>query len=437
MRNLRQVVNLSRPSLETSIGSVGFTSVSLEPVWNVNAEKPALSSTLIQVQPELKTIIAEIATAQPIPATVMPFATPPFYRPAGSHRCFYYAPSTTTTKTDITQGDTVLAIKGLEPCIGNFEALLRDLRRACYSPYSIAEHLVFEERKIPGCLGLGEAIREAERALAIQCAHLDRYGSLAHLPVPLFVFRHSDEVVAKTREGLQQILMPAAFESIKSMLGSGLGVYVYFYPGSTIRVRDLDYLMPGLGFRERLLTLLQDVCDPEEVIHRWVEGFVRFLHLGFVPGSLSSLRTGICCQPQNACIDGGFVDLDSLTPIEDFGDTALQAALKFSTDSLIQTVRTLVAGGSDPTRADTSEVRIDLHHLGDYVFALLRAELLTQSRPGYSLDPRVVQYFTPAESFADLVDRLRTYYTPSSEFGPAARDVSSFVCDLLRASRRN
>jgi hypothetical protein len=72
-----------------------------------------------------------------------------------------------------------------------------------------------------------------------------------------------------------------------------------------------------------------------------------------LPGALPSFRTGICCQPQNACIDGGFVDLGSLTPLSTLrDDTAVYAALQFSTESLLNTIRALVAGSTDPTRPE-------------------------------------------------------------------------------------
>lgn len=396
------------------------TKIRLSPARDYLAENPALAAAVAETAPWLADATAELRLGVPVPETVKPFATRPYFRPPGNHRSMYYAPSLFPDALETCRG--VIAFKGLEPCVPDFEALLQELRRPCYSPHNMAEHLVFEEHKIPGCVGLPEAIREAERACVIQTAHLRAYGSLAHLPLPLLVCCHPEDVLAQATEQLRHTLSSAAFHTIESLLHSGLGIYIYYYPAAATRARDVDYTLLGLDFRSRSFTLVTKVCDPDDTIRGWVRTFVRMLYLGFLPGSLASLRTGICCQPQNACIDGGFVDLDSLTAIEELpDDTAVNAALQFSTESLIRSVRTLVAGECDPTRAESPDIRVDLHCLTQYVFALLHDALEAESRPGLRIDSRIERYFTPVLTFADLVDRLGAYYSPASEFATAQR----------------
>lgn len=326
----------------------------------------------------------------------------------------------------------MVALKGLEPCTRDVDVLLRDLRRACYSPHNILEHLIFEERKIPASLGLAEALREAKRAAEIQEAHLRVYGGLARVPFPLFVFRHSTEVEEQLLENLSRELSDTALEVVKPWVACGLGVYVYYYSTPPVRARDLELLLQGFGFQQRMFGLIR-MCDPEQIIRSWVRTFVRMLYLGILPGTLSSLRTGICCQPQNACIDGGFVDLDSLTSSTALrDDTALYAALQFSTESLINTVRALVVGTTDLTSPRDANGRFDIQNLNQYVLALIQDAIESEARPGLRLDVRIGRYYTPARSFEDLVGRVSVYYSASNpEFAEAARRFSELGFSLI------
>ena len=387
-------------------------------------------------EPRLRRALEGYLDALPMPPTVAAFTSGPFCRPPTSSRCFYFFPGAVDDLGAGTGGGAI-AFKGLEPCAPDFSDLLADFRRAGPSPHDIAEHFVHEERKVPGCLTLEDALFEAERSSSYQAAHLAAYGEPARAPVPLFVFRHADEVVALTSEALRHHLSAPAFRVVEKELGRGLGAYVYYYPSLPIRVRDVDFLLQGFAFRERLLAILGDVCDADEVVDRWVRGVVRMLYCGFIPGSLASLRSGMCCQPQNTCIDGGFLDLDSLTRFDELvDDTAVLAALQFSVDSLIDSVRTLVAGRVDPTRDEGSAVRIDLHHFREYVLALLRAAVESEARPGLQLDARVSTYLMPVREFGALIDRLSTYYSRSSAFERAAAEFRADIPKLLRAARR-
>lgn len=425
-------------SLESTLRVQGINTVELQPVWSFTAEHPELREALAETEPWLAPALETLAIRLPLPETVGAFVARPFYRPPGSYRCFYYCPSSLHDEGSgrSAGGRAVVAIKGLEPCTRDVNVVLRDLKRACYSPHNIAEHLIFEERKIPASLGLAEALREAKRAAEIQSAHVRVYGSLARLPFPLFVFRHSVEVERQILEMLRRELSDDALETVEPWVACGLGVYVYYYPTAPVRARDIDLLLQGLGFQQRMFALI-GLCDPEEVIRRWVCLFVRMLYLGVLPGTLPSFRTGICCQPQNACIDGGFVDLDSLTPLIALrDDTAVYAALQFSTDSLLNTVRALVAGSTDSMRPEGLEGRFDLHHLNLYVLALIQDGILNEARQELGLDIRISRYYTSARSFEGLVNRVSPYYSPlNPDFAEAARRFNDFGLSLIAAAR--
>jgi hypothetical protein len=407
---------------ETLLWPNSLKKVAAKPVRDFLSENPALADAVHAAVPWLAEITDGLRSHLPLPLTVRPFVEPPFFRPAGSHRCTFLLFSDAVPNTLNKTSNSGLAIKGMEPAVPDFETLLQDLRGACYSPHNIAEHFVFEEQKIPGCVSLPEAMREAECASAIQSAHLRAYGDLARLPIPLFVYRHSDEVQHMVAQSLRRSLSQAAFLAIQPQLTAGLGVYVYYYPAPPTRVRDVDFLLDGLDFRARVIALTTRVCNPDDLIRQWVRGFVRMLFLGYLPGSLASFRTGVCCQPQNACMDGGFVDLDSL---------------QFSVDSLLRTVRTLIAGSGDPTRAEGPDVRVDLHYLRQYVFFLIEEAIVSEGREALGLDSRIRGFFTPARSAADLVDRLATYYSPTTGCESATREAGAFGLSLLLSTHEN
>ena len=120
-----------------------------------------------------------------MPPSAQVFVARPAYRPPGSYRCFYVNPS---WHEGTFPDDGVMAVKGMEPATHDFEVVLQGLQRPCYTPHNIAEHLVFEERKLPGSLALPEALREAKAAASLQAAHWHAYGHLARVPLPLAVF---------------------------------------------------------------------------------------------------------------------------------------------------------------------------------------------------------------------------------------------------------
>jgi hypothetical protein len=423
---------VSSPPVNASVETVR-----LELVRDFVAEMPTLRGALRETEPWLTASLESLRAELPLPQSTGSFVAKPFYRPPGSDRSFYYCPGSLAPGWPSPRaGRAVVAFKGVEPRAADFDGVIEHLQLPRASPHRIGEHFVREERKIPACVSLAEASQDAARAADVQVAHLQAYGTLGRFPLPLFVFRHADEAVAAVLERLRAVLSDRTFETVEPWVQAGLGVYVYYYPTPPTRARDIDSILERLGFRQRSLALLR-LCDPDRIVLRWVSAFVRMLYLGFSPGSLDSYRTGICCQPQNACIDGGFVDLDSVTPFAAFrDDRAVDVALQFSVESLFQTVRALVAGTTDAAGPQSQEVRVDLHHLNLHLLALIEDALEREGRPGLSLDGRVRRYFTPARSYEALMDRLVTYYSPrTSAVVASASTFPDFGMALITAAR--
>jgi hypothetical protein len=81
------------------------------------------------------------------------------------------------------------------------------------------------------------------------------------------------------------------------------------------------------------------------------------------------------------------------------------------------------------------EARFDLHHLNQYMHALIQNAIGSEARSGLELDIRISRYYTPARSFEGLVDRLSTYYSPPNpDFAEAARRFNDFGLSLIAAA---
>lgn len=367
---------------------------------------------------DLADAISTFRKGLPPPPSTEPFVRESYYRPPGSARSFYRRLSGEDARAEGAHHG-VVAIKGMEPLSPTFQEGLLRLTGPGHTPHSVAEHFVVEEGKVPGCLTLDEAVTEAQRALELQRAHVAAYGELARIPLPLLVFQHTEDTKNRVLGQLAGILPDATARLARARADDGLGVYVYYYPSAPLRVTHVEYLLRGRSFGQRTLELLS-ICDPEVTVRRWVTTFVRMLYLGYVPGSLASLHTGLCCQPQNACVDGGFVDLDSVTPLPALRhDSDVTAALAYSYEEMVRTVSRLLIGGVEDARLEQDRVRLDRHHVSHYVLRLLRDSLQSEARPGLEMDPRIIRYLEPPPSADELIARLSGY------FESPPRDVDS------------
>src|SRR5262245_1785297 len=141
---------------------VALRSVTLSSV-RCFADDNDVLARLQATEPLLRQTVEGLIEALPMPPTVAAFTSGSFCRPPTSSRCFYFFPGGDDEVGAGTGGGTI-AFKGLEPCAPDFCGLLADFRRAGPSPHNIAEHFVYEEHKVPGCLTLPDALFEAERS---------------------------------------------------------------------------------------------------------------------------------------------------------------------------------------------------------------------------------------------------------------------------------
>jgi hypothetical protein len=374
-----------------------------EVVWSV-VDHPELAAALDQVESWLPGMLSVFQEEMPAAPGHQAFAEPPLFRPPGNHRSFLYCPGALTDDRPGPGHDHgVVVFKGLEPAFSWFPQLLHDLRAPCYTPHSIAEHLVVEEGKIPGCVGLREAFFEAQAAQRLQTRYLATYGEPARAPLPLFVYRHSPDTIGRTREQLRAELSEQTFDLMAPTLDTGLGGYAYYYPAPPIRARDVDSMLANEPFWRRQLALLS-FGDVSELVERWLQLFARLLVTGLLPGAAASRKRGICCQPQNACLDGGYVDVDSVVPVESLrSDADIGQAVWFSFEALTDTILTLLAGHPESVSGSADLLRGTVR---SFVTARVGQLLAAEQDLGRHLDPRIAAFVTAPASVSDLVTIL-------------------------------
>jgi hypothetical protein len=152
------------------------------------------------------------------------------------------------------------------------------------------------------------------------------------------------------------------------LAATGLGAYVYWYPSLPLRAEDFS--------TSRKLAI--------SISESWINLAARLLRAGFLPTTAHSLGRGSCCEPQNAVVDGGFVDLSSVVPVADISSRQdVFIALHMAIGQITETI--LCVLGQDRSRIAPS----------DYVSQMVRhnvRERLARTC-GRGADPRLMQFF--------------------------------------------
>ena len=328
-----------------------------------------------------------------------------YLRPRGHRRAFY-----------VRDGAGVLAIKGSEPLAANFTDFLAELeaervhvelrlgtpavdRTLTRAELSALGKLVLVEHKLPGCVTVREAVDEARAALAAQRAYIARHGRPARLPLPIFVGRWSDAHVTRVRDALAAHVSGRARHAVELALAGGIAVYVYRYPSVPIRLAHLAVpdAHTTTEMRDRLATISRHI-DPRACLEGWLELTARLLALGFVAKAPDTLVTGDCLQVQNLCLDGGFVDAESLVSTSSLDERALRDAIRRSVHELALAATRLTFG------LDTSTV--DLRDRLPDLAAIVWNDLRTRVDGDSPADGRVLEILAARDTYAALVRTL-------------------------------
>jgi hypothetical protein len=315
-----------------------------EPVWEALREWPDIAGLI-----GVGAVAAEsLRAGVPVLRDVGAVDHAPYTRPPGHRRSFY-----------IRLARGVLAVKGSEPLAMNFAGFLDELagmrvhiecrlgspavdRTIARAELGGVEKFPILEGKVPGCVTLREAIADAQAAFAVQRAYVARHGEPARLPMPLFVGRWPEAVTRKVLAELRPRLRGRAWDVVEQSAQAGLGVYAYHYP--TVPLRLAHIAAPDAQRGAEVRARLQRLGAPRAIFDGWLGLTARLLALGFVPKDPATLVTGDCLQVQNAVLDGGFADVESLIASSLLDDRALRDAVRRTVHELALTATRLLLG---------------------------------------------------------------------------------------------
>ena len=360
-------------------------------IFDVATAQPDVARALFDANPGLAEIVEALRKTLAVPPTALPTTAPSkdlhFYRLSNHNRSYCYSLSASSEPSAIYAAPT-LVVKGAEPLQPDFARFVEWMKLAPFrqSKRRLADHFPLAEGKIPGATTVHEVVREARIASDLQAHHLRVYGELGPLPVPILGIRLPDDVTQNALRVLRTLSKPAV-ERIESIAREGLGVYVYHYRRAPIRSNVF-----GGGGTKALVSYVAQAFNHETALRGWVQAFVRLLFLGFLPYTEWNEGLGFCLDFGNATIDGGFCDVDSITPIADVPDDAFFfKSLEEAARLLHDTCARLLDDEPNPARQLA---------LARYLGSLFERAIESEKRPGVTLDPRVRQLLQP--TFQDL-----------------------------------
>jgi hypothetical protein len=364
---------------------------STEPLFDLQHESKDLFEALVQRTPEVRNTFDALRESVPLPRTAVPGIDGRLYRLPNHNRSFCYSLVYPRARVN----SPVLVVKGAEPLLQDFPLMIDWMLQAPLrkSTRVMADHFPLSEGKIPGALSIKEALSEAGIALDVQTRHLTHYGELARIPVPLLIYPFTDRDTEACSAILADKLSQSAFARISALLDDGLAIYIYYYPSPPVRTNYLSELGTS-QFKQ----FVEYTSDEGITVSHWARLLIRLLYLGYLPYSVRNEGLGACVDFGNAALDGGFCDPDSIIPIDAKIDD------EFFCESVIQTLR--IFKNTVERLLVISDARslypsAESFACWQYISRVLKDAVVSESRPGLSLDPRFVQLMSP-ESTADI-----------------------------------
>ncbi len=384
-----------------------------ELVFDLRQEAPELYALFRRQYAGLANIAGALERRFPVTRTWAPFVGRRFVRPRYHFRTFYWSASNLPRRVqDLTAaGDGVLAFKGTEPLAEDIDDGLARQARHRLVLQTRPNHFALHERKVPLAVSVGEVLTESRIGLEVQRAHVVAYGELARLPLPLLGLRWPSAVSERHRHRVERFLTPKSCEQLDRSWREGLGTFCYAYPVLPVRVSHWVAARPVRSMDSPRFQVLEEWLggSPLRIVEGWLRTTARLACLGYLPCSLENTDwtgrgrgLGQACNPNNAVMDGGFADIDSIVPlraIQSLADMFLSAEL--TVRELLGTVRLLLLG------AEGSEERGDYDaqalFLARYVHEGLLRLLRSEARRGARPDPRLTRYLQGDEKYARAV----------------------------------
>ncbi|SMG01555.1 hypothetical protein BSIN_4436 [Burkholderia singularis] len=338
----------------------GLKTVSLEPIWTLREQSTEIFDALSAVEPTLNDVYDLLGSELPVQQQWAFGDYGPVSRPDRHVRAFYLDLGKLKS---VPNGQGYIAIKGTEPVSENFGSITKRMGEMwnifSWTIGGQARHVLedltlmnqlerfpISEGKPPGVHPLWDADDEARCALQLQSAYYRRFGRLARIPTPLFVYRWPTEVRERALDVLRPQLSPRTATLVEAMIRDDLGAYVYYYPSYPLRamhVRGGD-VGPEVSYDKRH-SVLRELSDPDTAIQRWIRLTAEFLALGWIPTDPSHFGRGNCLMAQNLVLDGGIVDVNSIRHVSTMrAPGELDFAVRQSVRELTQSISWYLIG---------------------------------------------------------------------------------------------
>ncbi len=246
----------------------------------------------------------QFSTVIPAPLGMNAFDGKWFSRLPGHRRSFFLKTGPYCVGID----QPVLVIKGCEAASENLRSDLQALQTSS-SPeegLNLLEYLVLVERKLPLAVSKREAFDEFSVAEQLQRFAIKR-GILARTSFPIVIHEHSYETTQRYREIVSSLLTKKSIETFTRIANEGVFAFSYIYPTAPVRVSNFPRVRNLASGQKDATRALVRSYDVEA---RWRSTLQLFYDAGLRIDREHCFKNGICVDPNNATIDGGFLDLD-------------------------------------------------------------------------------------------------------------------------------
>jgi hypothetical protein len=406
--------DVATPSISAYAEALHLDSVTTRLCFDAEEQTPNLIAALAHRCPSIRDVMAELRQRIPLAPHSAPGAWGQFYRLKSHYRSVCCA--LPINSSPLSTNSEVIVFKGSEPLLKDFHNYLQWMLTAHFrnSDLPLGLHLPFVLRMPPGAMPIDECQREQRITSAFQQRHLDCYGELAQVPVPLLVHEYAGSDVARYVDTVRRNLPTAAFERVEARAKAGLGIEIYYYPSSPVRVENVH---------RAGVPLVVDVDSAEDTIKRWATLAARLLALRLMPYVTWNRAWGSCLDFGNACLDGGLCDLLTLTPFESIGNNRLFRSCLRDTFSVFAETVCLFCKTLSGTRQNESDSSTIDPLCVSFARSILVDSLQREGSHVGGMDERVTA-FVSERSVAGLIEALREPTYSRAPYSSVAFDAS-------------
>jgi len=145
----------------------------------------------------------------------------------------------------------------------------------------------------------------AQLAYTFTLAYWKQHKQFPKMPIPLFVWKLADSDrdhhLAVSQKFYGDMTQLSAWNAANKNAQSGLAVFAYYYPGSSIRLAHFMGWYPGAEAGQWRNRVRVSNFEVNRTITNWISPLVNIVRCGYLPTSLPF--AGNCLQEQNLTID--------------------------------------------------------------------------------------------------------------------------------------